>query len=85
MFVTKCDQEKHFHVAPLALKVVFGCPMTSPLLRDHVLLSVKEQLRIVLCLSLVEGGGNPMENPKVKTKLRHPPNLIPGIDIRCFA
>jgi hypothetical protein len=34
---------------------------------------------------LVEGGDNPMETPKVKTKLRHPPNLIPGIDIRCFA
>ena len=26
-----------------------------------------------------------MENPKVKTKVRDPPNLIPGIDIRCFA
>ena len=25
--------------------------------------------------------GNPMENPKVKTKVRDPPNLIPGIDI----
>ena len=26
-----------------------------------------------------------MENPKVKTMVRDPPNLIPGIDIRCFA
>ena len=35
--------------------------------------------------NLIRGGGNPMENPKVKTKVRDPPNLIPGIDIRCFA
>ena len=26
-----------------------------------------------------------MENPKVKTKVHDPPNLIPGIDIRWFA
>ena len=27
------------------------------------------------------GFGNPMENLKVKTKVRDPPNLIPGIEI----
>ena len=51
--VLKCDQEKHFYVDRLVFKVVFGCPMTSLLLRDHILLSVKELLRIVLCLCLV--------------------------------
>ena len=51
--MTKCDQEKHFHVARLAFKVVLGCPLTSLLLRDHVLLRVKEQLKIVRCLCLV--------------------------------
>ena len=32
--------------------------------------------------SLLLGG---MDNSKVKTKVRDPLNLIPGIDIRCFA
>ena len=53
MFMTKCDQEKHFHVAQLAFQVVLGCPLTSLLLHDYVLLRVKEQLKIVLFLYLV--------------------------------
>ena len=32
--------------------------------------------------SLLLGG---MDNSKVKIKVRDPPNLIPGKDIRCFA
>ena len=31
------------------------------------------------------GGDNTMENPKVKTKVHDPANLIPEIDIRWFA
>ena len=34
---------------------------------------------------MLEGGYNPMENLKVKSKVHDPPNLIPGIGVRCFA
>ena len=33
----------------------------------------------------ITGGDNPMENLKVKSKVHDPPNLIPGIDLMCFA
>ena len=53
MFLTKCDQEKYINVAWEAFKAGLFCPLTSSLLRDHLSPSVKEQLRIVLCLSFV--------------------------------
>jgi len=53
MFLTKCDQEKYINVAWEAFKAGLFCPLTSSLLRDHLSPSVKEQLRIVRCLSFV--------------------------------
>ena len=39
MFLSKCDQEKHFHVACLGWEVGIFCPLSPLLLRYHISLS----------------------------------------------
>ena len=49
---------------------------------------VTECIRINWCIvDHITRGGVIIQwgHPKVKTKVHHPPNLIPMIDIRCFA
>ena len=59
--------------------------MQIKILTNTVELKLPTRAFLAKIRALDRGGGNPMENPKVKTKVRDPPNLIPGIDIRCFA
>ena len=41
MFLSKCDQDKNFHVACLVWEVGIFCPLSPLLLHDHMSLIVK--------------------------------------------
>ena len=44
MFLSKCDQEKHFHVACLGWEVGIFCPLSPLLLRYNISLSWRKKL-----------------------------------------
>ena len=53
MFLSKCDQDKNFHVARLVWEVGIFCPLSPLLLRYHISFSVKKHARIILYLSWI--------------------------------
>ena len=57
MFLSKCDQDRSFHVACLVWEVGIFCPLSPLLLHHHISLSVKKTSQIHILPVLSHGFG----------------------------